>query len=418
MTLRIGSLCTGYGGLDLAVQDVLGGELVWVADPAPGPVAILAHHYPGVPNLGDITRIDWKDVRRNGMADRRRNDQKAEAMYARYRQGLSLAEVAAEFAITRQSVYGMFTGRGWDLHPRPDAKEFVEFQGRRYTIRNNGYYGATSGNRSLLHRDIWEHHNGTIPTGYDIHHLDHDKTNNDISNFECLPKDEHARRYNMGCNGFAHKCGAPAEEVVPSESPAVDILTAGFPRHPARTSATPAAAPESRENAVESGPTSPTPFAWYDPDTCYWRMSQPSLFAGLTESTPTWPRSGTTQRGRAYAHPTLVPRTDATGSSSSRGLLPTPRASDTNGPGQHGAGGLDLRTTVSLLPTPTATPYGNNQSDSPGAAVRPSLNTMASGAHTPQQSPGGNTSPGVELPTPPSPAPAADSACQPDLWSG
>ena len=35
-------------------------------------------------------------------------------------------------------------------------------------------------------------------------------------------------------------------------------------------------------------------------------------------------------------------------------LMPTPRTSDTNGPGLHGTGGPDLRTVVSLLPTPTA----------------------------------------------------------------
>jgi hypothetical protein len=38
-------------------------------------------------------------------------------------------------------------------------------------------------------------------------------------------------------------------------------------------------------------------------------------------------------------------------------LLPTPRASDQNGAGEHGQGGLDLRTVasrLSLLPTPTA----------------------------------------------------------------
>ncbi len=35
-------------------------------------------------------------------------------------------------------------------------------------------------------------------------------------------------------------------------------------------------------------------------------------------------------------------------------LLPTPRTSDTNGPGIRGGGGLDLRTAISLLPTPTA----------------------------------------------------------------
>lgn len=33
--------------------------------------------------------------------------------------------------------------------------------------------------------------------------------------------------------------------------------------------------------------------------------------------------------------------------------------------------------TMALLPTPTATPYGNNQSPSPNAAVRPSLDSRA-----------------------------------------
>jgi DNA (cytosine-5)-methyltransferase 1 len=60
--LRIGSTCTGYGGLDAAVQAVIGGELAWVADPDPGAAAILAHHHPDVPNLGDITTVTWEDV--------------------------------------------------------------------------------------------------------------------------------------------------------------------------------------------------------------------------------------------------------------------------------------------------------------------------------------------------------------------
>ncbi|MFD5885534.1 hypothetical protein ACFWHQ_06015 [Streptomyces sp. NPDC060334] len=54
-----------------------------------------------------------------------------------------------------------------------------------------------------------------------------------------------------------------------------------------------------------------------------------------------------------YAHPTSAHPTNATGSSSWP-LLPTPRTSDTNGAGTHGTGGLDLRTTVRLLPTPAA----------------------------------------------------------------
>jgi DNA (cytosine-5)-methyltransferase 1 len=59
MTLRIGSLCTGYGGLDTAVQEVFGGELAWVADNDPGAGKILACRYPAIRNVGDITAADW-----------------------------------------------------------------------------------------------------------------------------------------------------------------------------------------------------------------------------------------------------------------------------------------------------------------------------------------------------------------------
>ena len=62
MTLRIGSLATGYGGLDTAVQEVLDAELAWVSDIDPGACKILAHHFPDVPNLGDLTAVDWATV--------------------------------------------------------------------------------------------------------------------------------------------------------------------------------------------------------------------------------------------------------------------------------------------------------------------------------------------------------------------
>jgi DNA (cytosine-5)-methyltransferase 1 len=56
--LKVGSLFTGYGGLDIAV----GGDLAWYAEIEPAACQVLAHHYPGVVNLGDITKIDWSQV--------------------------------------------------------------------------------------------------------------------------------------------------------------------------------------------------------------------------------------------------------------------------------------------------------------------------------------------------------------------
>jgi DNA (cytosine-5)-methyltransferase 1 len=60
--MKTGSLFSGYSGLDLAVDAFFGSETVWVSDIDPGACKILAHHWPDLPNLGDITRIDWQQV--------------------------------------------------------------------------------------------------------------------------------------------------------------------------------------------------------------------------------------------------------------------------------------------------------------------------------------------------------------------
>lgn len=60
--LRVGSLFSGYGGLDLAVEEVFGGETRWFSEFNPAAARVFAHHWPGVPNLGDITTIDWNEV--------------------------------------------------------------------------------------------------------------------------------------------------------------------------------------------------------------------------------------------------------------------------------------------------------------------------------------------------------------------
>ncbi|QUY62824.1 Putative modification methylase [Gulosibacter molinativorax] len=53
--LRIGSLFSGYGGLDLAIEHEFGGRTVWFSE-INNPVAqVFEHHWPDAPNLGDIT---------------------------------------------------------------------------------------------------------------------------------------------------------------------------------------------------------------------------------------------------------------------------------------------------------------------------------------------------------------------------
>jgi hypothetical protein len=47
-----------------------------------------------------------------------------------------------------------------------------------------------------LHQAIWIYYNGPIPKGYEIHHIDFNKENNDISNLACITSEEHHKIHN------------------------------------------------------------------------------------------------------------------------------------------------------------------------------------------------------------------------------
>lgn len=57
-----GSLFAGSGGLTLGLKAVLGGTSVWYAENDPAARAVLALREPGIPNLGDVTTVDWASV--------------------------------------------------------------------------------------------------------------------------------------------------------------------------------------------------------------------------------------------------------------------------------------------------------------------------------------------------------------------
>lgn len=160
-----------------------------------------------------------------------------------------------------------------------------------------------------------------------------------------------------------------------------------------------------------SGPTSPPPLAFYDPDSGSLKTSQLTLAWASATSSPILPASGSMRSGLVYVRPTWAPPTRETASSSSPGrptqatrhgtatgqttpgrlpsaggtltvpaapirpggrqprcptaaalLLPTPSASEAAGAGHQGrAGGMNLRTAVDLLPTPRASPNEDRQ---------------------------------------------------------
>lgn len=71
-------------------------------------------------------------------------------------------------------------------------EKYQEFDGIKFVLVDNGYY-RHNGLRKYMHRYVWEYYNGKIPSGYEIHHIDFDRNNNDISNLQLLTKKEHKK---------------------------------------------------------------------------------------------------------------------------------------------------------------------------------------------------------------------------------
>ena len=60
--MKVGSLCTGYGGLDLAVEAYFKAEMVWCAENDKYASKVIEARF-NKPNLNDIKTINWDEVK-------------------------------------------------------------------------------------------------------------------------------------------------------------------------------------------------------------------------------------------------------------------------------------------------------------------------------------------------------------------
>jgi DNA (cytosine-5)-methyltransferase 1 len=62
--MRSGELFAGVGGLGMAVDEVFNAQPSWFCEFDAAPSKVLAHHFPGVPNFGDVRTVDWATTER------------------------------------------------------------------------------------------------------------------------------------------------------------------------------------------------------------------------------------------------------------------------------------------------------------------------------------------------------------------
>lgn len=60
--MRVGSLCSGYGGLDMAACGHFNGTVAWYSEIEPAGAQVLSHHHPEAQDIGDLTRLDWEQL--------------------------------------------------------------------------------------------------------------------------------------------------------------------------------------------------------------------------------------------------------------------------------------------------------------------------------------------------------------------
>lgn len=74
--------------------------------------------------------------------------------------------------------------------------------GKKWRQEASGYYVCTTtddmGNRRRLHVEVWQRHYGVrVPPGCVIHHLDWNKSNNNVENLICVSIEEHEKIHNI-----------------------------------------------------------------------------------------------------------------------------------------------------------------------------------------------------------------------------
>lgn len=84
--------------------------------------------------------------------------------------------------------------------PRPRTRQYVTFEGRDYALDKDGYWKTnvrpgSGAKQRLLHRDVWSSVHGDIPEGWHVHHVDHDKSNNEPGNLKVMSAGDHGREH-------------------------------------------------------------------------------------------------------------------------------------------------------------------------------------------------------------------------------
>ena len=71
------------------------------------------------------------------------------------------------------------------------SEKYLWFNKIKFTRDDKTGYYLNSTIRKRMHRYVWEYYNGEIPKGCHVHHIDHDRGNNNINNLQLITASKH-----------------------------------------------------------------------------------------------------------------------------------------------------------------------------------------------------------------------------------
>lgn len=194
-------------------------SVVWQSEIDPYCAAVLAKHWPHVPNLGDVRNILEGDMA--GKLLKLTEPQVASAIEL-YESGLSCADVAGFFGVTRQSIWQLLVGRGVQMRPQ-----------MRYGEDNHFYRGGVKSDqrcwniteKAILRGKLLPQPcevcgmTGEMEDGRNIVQAHHDDYNKPLTvRWLCQ---EHHHEW--------HKHNTPIQRAEAEEVEPVDVIVGGFP---------------------------------------------------------------------------------------------------------------------------------------------------------------------------------------------
>jgi DNA (cytosine-5)-methyltransferase 1 len=337
--MKIGSLFSGVGGLDLAALELFpGSSMAWHAEIDPAASKVLAHHWTDIPNLGDVSTVDWSqvepvDVLTGGFPCQ-------DVSLAGRRAGLS--------AGTRSGLWSYMAAAIDVLRPRyvlvENVRGLLSAEAIRGMEPGSGAVGDMGGRHVL--RALGAVLGSLADLGFD-------------AEWTCLPASKVGaahRRERVFVLAFPADADSFSVREQPKSQSRGGVTTVAGWSSPGTTNAT--SERNKDEPISRDGEGQPLGAVAGAGDRNHARGvaagvrklggTSAIMAEGVNRLLPTPQVADVTggHRTRSGARSAELLLPGVAEAYAKGALLPTPRTSDTNGPGRHGDGGLDLRTAV------------------------------------------------------------------------